>query len=152
MDLSAGPDVQYIVRRSPSLQADQRGFTASLNLNTSYSLPKEYTVQAFGYGSLRSLNLQGYGPANFYYSFGGKKTFWDKKADISLNITCPFNERWAYRSTISTPAFDQRSSFYAYQRAFRVSFAYRFGQEQQGKQRKSIQNDDTKGGGSRQGG
>jgi outer membrane receptor protein involved in Fe transport len=151
-DLSAGPDVQYIVRRSPSLQADQRGFTASLNLNTSYSLPKEYTVQAFGYGSLRSLNLQGYGPANFYYSFGGKKTFWDKKADISLNITCPFNERWAYRSIISTPAFDQRSSFYAYQRAFRVSFAYRFGQEQLGKQRKSIQNDDTKGGGSRQGG
>jgi outer membrane receptor protein involved in Fe transport len=151
-DLSAGPDVQYIVRRSPSLQADQRGFTASLNLNTSYRLPKEYTIQAFAYGSLRSIDLQGYGPANLYYSFGGKKTFWDKKADISLNITSPFNERWAYRSTISTPAFDQRSTFYAYQRSFRVSFSYRFGQEQQGKQRKSIQNDDTKGGGSKQGG
>jgi outer membrane receptor protein involved in Fe transport len=151
-DLSAGPDVQYIVRRSPSLQADQRGFTASLNLNTSYRLPKDYTVQAFGYGSLRSIDIQGFGPANLYYSFGGKKTFWDKKADISLNITCPFNERWAYRSTISTPTFDQRSTFYAYQRAFRLSFAYRFGQEQQGKQRKQISNDDTKGGGSKQGG
>jgi outer membrane receptor protein involved in Fe transport len=151
-DISAGPDVQYIVRRSPSLQADQRGFTASLNFNTSYRLPKEYTIQAFGYGSLRSIDIQGYGPANLYYSFGGKKTFWDKKADISLNITCPFNERWAYRSTVSTPSFDQRSTFYAYQRSFRLSFAYRFGQEQQGKQRKSIQNDDTKGGGSKQGG
>ena len=151
-DLSAGPDVQYIVRRSPSLQADQRGFTASLNLNTSYRLPKEYTVQAFAYGSLRSIDIQGYGPANLYYSFGGKKTFWDKKADVSLNITCPFNERWAYRSTISTPSFDQSSTYYAYQRSFRLSFAYRFGQEQQGKQRKSIQNDDTKGGGSKQGG
>ncbi|RZK23686.1 MAG: TonB-dependent receptor [Hymenobacter sp.] len=151
-DLSAGPDVQYIVRRSPSLLADQRGFTASLNLNTSYRLPKDYTVQAFAYGSLRSIDLQGYGPANLYYSFGGKKTFWGKKADISLNITCPFNERWAYRSTISTPTFDQRSTFYAYQRSFRLSFAYRFGQEQQGKQRKQISNDDTKGGGSKQGG
>ena len=151
-DLSAGPDVQYIVRRSPSLQADQRGFTASLNFNTSYRLPKEYTIQAFGYGSLRSIDIQGYGPANLYYSFGGKKTFWGKKADISLNITCPFNERWAYRSTVSTPAFDQRSTFYAYQRAFRLSFAYRFGQEQQGKQRKQISNDDTTGGGSKQGG
>ncbi|RZK39013.1 MAG: TonB-dependent receptor [Hymenobacter sp.] len=151
-DISAGPDVQYIVRRSPSLQADQRGFTASLNFNTSYRLPKDYTIQAFGYGSLRGIDIQGYGPANLYYSFGGKKTFWGKKADISLNITNPFNERWAYRSTISTPAFDQRSTFYAYQRSFRLSFAYRFGQEQQGKQRKSIQNDDTKGGGSKQGG
>jgi outer membrane receptor protein involved in Fe transport len=150
-DLSVGPDVQYIVRRSPSLQADQRGFTASFNFNTSYRLPKEYTVQAFGYGSLRSIDIQGYGPANLYYSVGGKKTFWDKKADVSLNITCPFNERWAYRSTISTPAFDQTSVFYNYQRAFRLSFGYRFGQEQQGKQRKSINNDDTKGGGSKQG-
>ena len=151
-DLSAGPDVQYIVRRSPSLQANQRGFTASLNLNTSYRLPKEYTIQAFAYGSLRSIDIQGYGPASLYYSFGGKKTFWDKKADVSLNITCPFNERWAYRSSVNTPAFDQTSAFYAYQRAFRLSFAYRFGQEQQGRQRKSIQNDDTKGGGSKQGG
>ena len=151
-DLSAGPDVQYIVRRSPSLQADQRGFTASLNINTSYRLPKEYTIQAFGYSSLRSIDIQGYGPANLYYSFGGKKTFWGKKADVSLNITCPFNERWAYRSTVSTPSFDQSSTFYAYQRSFRLSFAYRFGQEQQGKQRKQISNDDTKGGGSKQGG
>jgi outer membrane receptor protein involved in Fe transport len=151
-DISAGPDVQYIVRRSPSLQADQRGFTASLNFNTSYRLPKEYTLSAFAFGSLRSIDIQGYGPANLYYSVGGKKTFWDKKADISLNITCPFNERWAYRSTVSTPTFDQRSTYYAYQRSFRLSFAYRFGQEQQGKQRKSIQNDDTKGGGSKQGG
>ncbi|TPG72465.1 outer membrane beta-barrel family protein [Hymenobacter nivis] len=151
-DLSLGPDVQYVVRRSPSLQADQRGFTASLNLNTSYRLPKEYTVQAFAYGSLRTIDIQGYGPANLYYSFGGKKTFWNKKADVALNIASPFNGRWPYRSTLSTPAFDQRSTFYAYQRSFRLSLAYRFGQEQQGKQRKSINNDDTKGGGSKQGG
>ncbi|MGI4735665.1 MAG: TonB-dependent receptor domain-containing protein [Janthinobacterium lividum] len=151
-DLSVGPDVQYIMRRSPALQADQRGFTASVNVNTSYRLPKDFTVQAFTYGSLRSIDIQGYGPSNLYYSFGGKKTFWSKKADVSLNITCPFNERWAYRSTISTPAFDQSSVFYAYQRSFRLSFAYRFGQEQAGRQRKQISNDDTKGGGSKQGG
>ena len=151
-DLSVGPDVQYIVRRSPALQAEQRGFTAGLNFNTSYKLPKGYTVQAFANGQLRGIEIQGYGPANLYYSVGAKKMLWKDKADLSLNITNPFNERWAYRATTTTPSFDQYTTFYAYQRAFRLSFSYRFGQEQAGRQRKSIRNDDTKGGGSQQGG
>ena len=151
-DLSIGPDVQYIVRRSPALQAEQRGFTANLNFNTSYKLPKGYTVQAFANGGLRQIEIQGYGPASLYYSFGGKKTFWKDKADLSLNITNPFNQSWAYRARTYSPSFDQYTTFYAYQRSFRLSFSYRFGQEQQGKQRKSIRNDDTKGGGSQQGG
>ncbi|RZK59460.1 MAG: TonB-dependent receptor, partial [Hymenobacter sp.] len=151
-DLSIGPDVQYIVRRSPALQVDRRGFTAGVNFNTSYKLPKNYTLSAFLYGQLRSVDIQGYGPANLYYSLGAKRTFWKDKADLSLNVTNPFNERWAYRAYTGTPNFDQYTTFYAYQRSFRLSFAYRFGQEQAGRQRKSIQNDDTKGGGSKQGG
>jgi outer membrane receptor protein involved in Fe transport len=151
-DLSVGPDVQYIVRRSPALQADQRGFTASLNVNTSYKLTPNLTVQTSANGGLRQIEIQGYGPGRLYYSFGGKKTFWKDKADLSLNIANPFSQNWAYRARTFTPSFDQYTTFYAYQRSFRLSFSYRFGQEQAGKQRKSIRNDDTKGGGVQQGG
>jgi outer membrane receptor protein involved in Fe transport len=151
-DLSVGPDVQYIVRRSPALQADQRGFTGSLNVNTSYKLTKSVTVQSFLNGGLPRPQIQGTGPANLYYSFGVKKSLWQEKADVTLNIACPFNERWAYRSTATTPYFDQTSVNYAYQRSFRLSFGYRFGQDGQAKQRKSIQNNDTKSGSSPQGG
>ena len=150
-DLSGGPDVQYIVRRSPTLGIARRGFTASMNFNTSYKLPKGFTVQGFLFGSLRSPDLQGTGPANLYYQLGGKKTFWKEKADLTLNFGSPFNGSWAYRNSTVTPSFDETSTYRAFQRSFRLSFGYRFGQEQQGKRRKSVSNDDVKGGGSKQG-
>ena len=151
-DLSGGPDVQYIVRRSPTLGIERRGFTASLNFNTSYKLPKGFTVQGFLAGSLASPDLQGTGPANLYYQLGGKKTFFKGKADLTLNFGSPFNNYWAYRSSTVTPSFDETSTYRSFQRSFRLSFGYRFGTAQQTKQRKSISNDDVKSGGSKQGG
>ena len=151
-DISGGPDIQYIVRRSPTLGIDRRGFTAGLNLNTSYKLPKKFTLQGFLYSSLPSPELQGRGSANLYYQMGVKKTFLNDKADLVLNIAAPFNDYWRYRNTTETPAFSETNTNYSYQRCFRFSFSYRFGAEQQGKQRKSVSNDDVKGGGSKQGG
>ena len=151
-DISGGPDVQYIVRRSPALGIEQSGFTASLNFNTSYKLPKNFTLQGYLVGSLPSPDLQGRGSANLYYQMGAKKTFLKDKADVVLNIAAPFNNYWRYRNTTNTPAFSETNLGYSYQRCFRVSFNYRFGQAQQGKQRKSVSNDDVKGGGSKQGG
>ena len=151
-DLSGGPNVEYIVRRSPALGITRRGVSASLNFNTSYKLPKDFTVQAFMYGSLPSINLQGSGSGNLYYNLGLKKTFLNKKADLVLNVNSPFNNTWVYRNTLDTPAFSERQENINYQRSFRLSFSYRFGQDQQMKQRKSISNDDVKNGGSKQGG
>ena len=151
-DISGGPDVQYIVRRSPSLNADRRGFTASLNFNTSYKLSEGYTVQGFVYSSLPTPEIQGTGPANLYYQMGVKKSLFKEKADLVLNFGSPFNRYWPYRSTTTTQNFNEQSEYRAYQRSFRFSFSYRFGQTQQGRQRKQISNDDTKSGGSKQGG
>jgi hypothetical protein len=152
MDLSVGPDVQYIVRRSPALNTERRGFTAGINVNASYKFDKGITLQGFAFGSLPSPEIQGTGAANLYYQMGVKKTFMKEKADLSLNIASPFNAYWPYRSTTTTATFDERTENRSYQRAFRLNFSYRFGQAGQTKQRKSINNDDTKGGGSKQGG
>jgi outer membrane receptor protein involved in Fe transport len=155
-DLSVSPDVQYVVRRSPALNAERKGFAAGVNVNTSYKLNKGFTVQGFLFGSTPMPEIQGKGPANLYYQLGAKKTFLQEKADLVLNFGSPFNAYWPYRSTSSsttpTSSFTDRSEYRAFQRSFRVSFAYRFGQAGQTKQRKSIQNDDTKSGGSKQGG
>ena len=151
-DISGGPDIQYIVRRSPALGIERRGFTASMNFNTSYKLPKKFTLQGFAFGSLPSPDLQGRGSANLYYQLGAKKTFLKDKADVVLNFGAPFNNYWLYRNTTETPAFTETNLNYSYQRSFRLSFSYRFGQEQQGKRRKAVSNDDVKGGGSKQGG
>ncbi|TFZ67531.1 TonB-dependent receptor [Hymenobacter sp. UV11] len=151
-DLSAGPDVQYIVRRSVALNAERQGFTAGINGNTSYKLNKGFTVQGFVYASLPTPEIQGTGPANLYYQMGVKKSLLKEKADLVLNFGSPFNAYWPYRTTTTTQYFTERSESRSYQRAFRFSFSYRFGQAGQAKQRKSINNDDTKGGGSKQGG
>jgi outer membrane receptor protein involved in Fe transport len=151
-DLSVGPDVQYIVRRSPALNAERKGFAAGVNVNTSYKLNKGFTVQGFLFGSTPMPEIQGRGPANLYYQLGMKKTFLQEKADLVLNFGSPFNAYWPYRSTTTTASFNERSEYRAFQRSFRLSFSYRFGQAGQTKQRKAIQNDDTKSGGSKQGG
>ena len=151
-DISGGPDIQYIVRRSPALGIERRGFTASLNVNTSYKLPKNFTVQGFLVGSMPSPDLQGRGSANLYYQLGAKKTFLQGKADAVLNFAAPFNDYWLYRNATDTPAFAETNLNYSYQRCFRFALSYRFGQAQQTKQRKSISNDDVKGSGGKQGG
>jgi len=151
-DLSVGPDVQYIVRRSVALNAERKGFTAGINANTSYKLNKGFTLQGFAFASLPSPEIQGTGPANLYYQLGVKKTLLQEKADLVLNFGSPFNAYWPYRSTTTTQYFTERTESRSYQRSFRFSFSYRFGQAGQTKQRKSINNDDTKGGGSKQGG
>ena len=151
-DISGGPDLQYIVRRSPALGIVRSGFAASLNLNTSYKLPKSFTVQAFMYGSLAGPELQGQGLGYLYYSMGVKKGLLKDKADLSVNITNPFNSYTVFGNTLSTPFFEERQEFRSFQRSIRVSFGYRFGQAQQTKQRKSVSNDDVKGGASKPGG
>ncbi|OWP63878.1 hypothetical protein CDA63_06605 [Hymenobacter amundsenii] len=153
-DLSGGPNVRYITRRSAALGLNRSGFTAGLNLNTSYKLPKEVVLQAFLYGSLRDPQIQGLGSGNLYYSLGAKKSFWDKRADLTLNVANPFTRYWPYRNTLETPFFRETSEYRAFSRSFRLSFGYRFGDAKNGggRQRKTISNDDVKGGGSQQGG
>ena len=151
-DLSIGPDVQYIIRRSPALSANRRGFMAGLNVNTSYKLTKTFTIQSFMYASLPEITIQGTGASNLYYQFGAKKSFLKEKLDLTVNLSSPFNRTWAYRGTVDTPYFSEHGEYVAYQRSVRVYLAYRFGQAQQTKQHKSIRNDDVKGGGNKQGG
>ena len=109
-------------------------------------------LQGFLYSSLPTPDLQGQGAANLYYQMGAKKSFFKDKADLVLNFGSPFNNSWVYRSTTNTPSFSETNESRSFQRAFRFSFSYRFGQAQQGKQRKAISNDDVKGGGNKQGG
>jgi len=151
-NLSGGPDVQYIVRRSPALNVERRGVTASLSLNTAYRFPQKLTAQASFSGSLPTPEIQGRHAGYYYYSLGLKKVVLHDKIDLSLNVTNPFNAYTSYRSSTTTPFFDEHSEFRNYQRAFRLSFGYRFGQEQQGRQRKQVNNDDKKDGVSKPGG
>ncbi len=151
-ELSGGSDVQYITRRSPALGVRRAGFTASPNLNTSYQLPHEWTVQGFASYSFATPDLQGNGATWLWYSLGIKKKLFNKKADINVNLANPFKDYWHFRNTLTTRTLNEISEGRAYNRSIRVGFTWRFGEAQQNRQRKSVSNDDKKGGGSQRGG
>ena len=151
-DISGGPNLRYVVRRSPALNAERRGWQVDMVFNTSYKLTKTLTLQGNLYTNTSEPAIQGTGSSNLYYEFGAKKSFLNEKLDLSLNLSNPFNNTWTYRGTVNTPYFSEQGGYVSYQRAIRVYLAYAYGKAEGGRQRKSIRNDDVKGGGGKQGG
>jgi ferric enterobactin receptor len=72
------------------------------------------------------------------------------KANQTLNASNFLQPGREFRSVTTTDQFTSTSVSYQYQRAVRLSFNYRFGKLDStgGRQRRSIRNDDSKGGGS----
>jgi hypothetical protein len=146
LDVSGGPNVQYLVWRSPRMDIVRRGFTAGISVDTSYHFARKLTAQASLSGSLPAPTLQGQGSANLYYAVGVKKAVLGDQADVTLNLTNPFNDSFPNRSSTTTAFVDERTEYRTYPRAFRLSFNYRFGQEGPERERKKANNDDLKGG------
>lgn len=146
--LSVGGNLEYLLLRSTALDLSRNGFAGNYNVNTSYKATKTLTLQGNLYQSLTRPTLQGRNSGFVYYGLGLRQTLLKARADVSFNAQYPFSAQRTFAYETSTPAFSQNSRSTNQQRQFRVGFTYRFGQQQQAtRQRKSIRNDDIKGGG-----
>ena len=144
-EVSGGPNAKYVVFLSPDRELLRRGFSAGMNVDTSYHFARHFTAQASLSGSLPTPILQGQGGATLYYSMGVKKTVLGDKADVTLNVMNPFTDSFPTRSTITTAFLDERTEYRSYQRAFRLSLNYRFGQDAPEREHRKANNDDLKG-------
>ncbi|AMJ65244.1 TonB-dependent receptor domain-containing protein [Hymenobacter sp. PAMC 26628] len=149
--LSVGGNVEYLLLRSTALDLSRSGFAGNYNVNTSYKATKTLTLQGNLYHSLARPTLQGRNSGFIYYGLGLRQTLLKGRADLSFNAQYPFTAQRTFEYATATPAFAQNSRYTNQQRQFRVGFTYRFGQQQASRQRKSIRNDDIKGGGGGQG-
>ena len=143
-EVSGGPNAQYVVFLSPDRELLRRGFSAGMNVDTSYHFARKLTAQASLAGALPTPILQGQGGASLYYAMGVKKTLLGEKADVTLNVANPFNNSFPNRSSITTAFIDERTEYRSYQRAFRLSLNYRFGQEPPEREHRKANNDDLK--------
>jgi len=143
-EASGGPNAQYVVFLSPDRELLRRGFSAGMNVDTSYHFRRQLTAQASLSGSLPAPSLQGQGGANLYYSVGVKKVLLGEKAEVTLNVLNPLNDSFPNRSSITTAFIDEQTEYRSYQRAFRLSLNYRFGQETQEREHRRATNDDLK--------
>ena len=143
-EASGGPNAQYVVFLSPDRELLRRGFSAGMNVDTSYHFRRQLTAQASLSGVLPTPSLQGQGGASLYYSVGVKKALLGEKAEVTLNVTNPFNDSFPNRSSITTAFIDEHTEYRSYQRAFRLSLNYRFGQEIQEREHRKATSDDLK--------
>jgi outer membrane receptor protein involved in Fe transport len=143
-EVSGGSNAQYVVFLSPDRYVLQRGLSAGMNVDTSYHFRRKLTAQASLSGALPTPVLQGQGGASLSYSVGVKKTLLGEKAEVTLNVLNPFTDSFPNRSSITTAFIDERTEYRSYQRAFRLSLNYRFGQATPEREHRKANNDDLK--------
>ncbi|HEX8530812.1 MAG TPA: outer membrane beta-barrel family protein [Cytophagales bacterium] len=145
---NGGADVRHQELSSPALGQRNGGLIGRFNLNTTYKLPKDITVQADGNYDTGWISLQGRGTGFYWYNLSAKREFWNKKASLTLGVNNPFNRGVRQTFRQSAPTFTTESRNFFVTRNFRLAFEWRFGQLSaggSGKQTKKINNDDKGG-------
>lgn len=143
-NLNGGFDIRYVDLRSPATNQKNNGIVWNTNLNSTYKINKNYTIQANGsYGS-GWINLQGKYSGFYWYGISAKRMLMKEKANISVIVNNPFNAGIERTGKQFAPTFSSVENSIYYNRQVRVSFEWRFGQMSAGgKQSKKIANDDT---------
>ncbi|AXE18005.1 TonB-dependent receptor [Runella rosea] len=141
-------NLYYNVLNSPALQASNANWMYRVNLNSTYDFGKGFKAQFFGFFNSPRVMLQGKMSGYAYYNIALQKEVLKKKGSISAgldNFFAPFIEQ---KMSFSSPTFVQEGGSKFFNRGWRVSFSYEFGKMTNAPQRqkKSINNDDKKGG------
>ncbi len=121
-------DYTYIDNNTVS----NEGWNFSLNLNTSYSLPKDWAVSFFGFMRSRRIELQGTDNGFYFHGITVKKDINKKRGSFGLGLENPFVKSIRFESAysdLSNPAsyFTQSNIRNMYRRSIRIDFQYRFG-------------------------
>lgn len=121
------------------------GFSGRVFGGVTFTLPQEIRLSANGGVFSRGVQLQTTQSAFYFYSFSVMKSFLNKKLDVSINATTPFNKFREMNSTTTGDGFIQKSSFQNPMRNFRLSLTYRFGDLKTSMKRvqRGITNDDV---------
>ncbi|WP_339699483.1 TonB-dependent receptor [Algoriphagus aquimarinus] len=139
----------------PDYAASNEGFVISGRLFGNYTLPKDWQVQLFTFARGRSVQLQGSSGGFAAYGMGINKQFDEKRGSIGFGADNFLSKQFTIRNEIITPTIVQNSTNIMRNMNFKVNFSYRIGKlsvDQKPRKKKSVTNDDLKGGGTEGGG
>lgn len=115
-------------------------------------------AEAFGVTNSAQHTIQGTNPGFYYYAFGLRKQFDNKKASLGLNVVNPFSYYEDFNQNIKSPTLVQtRITQFPFQ-SFGITFSYKFGKttfsnpDDPTAKKKGVNNDDLKQGGGDMGG
>jgi outer membrane receptor protein involved in Fe transport len=159
MRIGGGFNAYYVYLDNRVLSNE--GWNFSYNANASYSFKNGWGAQFFGFLRSPTVTLQGLRGAFNFHTFSVKKDFKNKKGSVGFGFENPLAKAIVIRSNFednTSPdfSFTQESVRNIYRRSIRVDFQYSFGKmDAKGgrlfKRRKSVDNDDLKGGGDDEG-
>lgn len=145
-NLNGGGDFRYIDLTSTALQQHNSGVMWNVNVNSTYTLPKNYSMQLYSHVNSGWISLQRTtSTLSYWYGFSGKREFWDKKAGLTLEVNNPFNKAVWQKSVQEASTFTSEDHYFYVNRSVRLNFEWRFGQMNAdgGKKGKKIKNDDS---------
>jgi outer membrane receptor protein involved in Fe transport len=149
LSLNGGSDMYYAVLDN-HVDSHNEGFVISGRMFGSYTLPKGWSIQAFGFARGRQVQLQGTQGGFRMYSLGLRKDLWEKKGSIGFGAENFLTKEFRIKSNLETPYIQQNSLNVMHNMSFRITFSYRIGKmsvDARPSRRRSISNDDLKDGG-----
>ncbi len=101
-------------------------FNFNAKLNTTITLPKNFTIQLSGRYNAPRKTIQGKDNARYDFDLAIRKSLWNKRATIALNFRDIFDTRggFGYAYTDQYISFTKR---HPYSQSVRISFSYNFG-------------------------
>jgi outer membrane receptor protein involved in Fe transport len=156
LTLNGGTDMYYAFLNNniadPIFRAQNEGFVYSMRAMGSYKLPSNWALQLFSFYRGRTVQLQGYQGGFGIYSLSLNRDFNNKKGSIGFGAENFFTPSIRVRSELISPIITQNSTNIMYNTNFKVNLSYRIGKlsaadAQSRRRRKTITNDDMKGGG-----
>ncbi len=125
--LGIGAEFYHVWFRSPALSVKNDASFYSLTLNSSYTLPSNFTIQISGDYSNGYVTLQGRNSANYNYRFSLRKDILKKKASLTVIVTNPFQQTFLQQNFTTAPSFQSEMTNRFYNRSFVLSFSWSFG-------------------------
>jgi outer membrane receptor protein involved in Fe transport len=142
--LNSNANVRYAKYQSGALDIRNDGIAWGMNINSSWKLPKNYSVQVYGDYDARSVTLQGYESSWLYYSFSAKKEIPSKKLTVSLTTVSPFGQYISRTDVVRATDFNSTIRNRYMMRSVRLSLNWEFGGSIKGPESRKISNDDLK--------
>lgn len=141
--------LDYTDLKAPTLDLKKDGVSGRVFAGTQFTLPKDFRINLNGGYFSPWIMLQGKQSPFYFAGLNVSKDFLKKKLSVSVGANNPFWKTMKMEMTTNGEGFRNVSTNWRSAREFRFSVSYRFGtmKGQIKKVRRSISNDDSKGGG-----
>jgi len=125
--VSCDIEIYHIWFDSKVLKLKNEANFCSIGINSSYTLPSDFTIQLSADYNNGLATLQGKSSSYYTYRLSVGKELFNDKASLSVNINNPFRSSQPQSNYLYAPTFYSKTFDRHYDRSFTVSFSWRFG-------------------------